>query len=76
MESKSRTSRISLITADLLPDEIQTKIQYQQYLFGFDPFYDNDNLRNQRGQSFFKNTLVKTYSKFLHTIERSLSKMI
>ena len=63
VEIKSRTSHISPVFANLLPDEGEAKTQYQQYYtgtltdehsFGSDPLHDNDDLRNQRNQSFFQ----------------------
>ena len=61
VEIKSRTSQISPVSADSLPDEGKAKTQYQQYYtctltdkhsLGSDPMRDNDDLRNRRDQSF------------------------
>ena len=63
VEIKSRTSHISPVFANLLPDEGEAKTQYQQYYtgtltdghsFGSDPLHDNSDLRNRKDQSFFE----------------------
>ena len=59
VEIKSRTSHISPVSADSLPDEGEVKTQYStdtltdEHSFRSDPLQDNDDFRNRRDQSFF-----------------------
>ena len=63
VEIKSRSSHISPVSADPLPDEGEVKTQYQEFYtgtltdehsFGSDPLHENDDLRNRRDQLFFE----------------------
>ena len=76
VEIKSRISQISPISVDSTPDEVEAKIQYQQYFtgtltdehsFGSDPLYENDNLRSRRDQSFFSTIQYRKIISRLYT---------
>ena len=86
VEIKSRTSQISPISVDSLPDEVEAKIQYQQYYtgtltdehsFGSDPLYENDDLRNRRDQSFFQQyNIERLFQDCTHNRTQSLKEAI
>ena len=86
VEIKSRTSQISQVSADSLPDEGEAKTQYQQYYtgtltdehsFGSGPLHDNDDLRNRRDQSFFqKYNIESLFQDCSHSRTQSLKEAI